>query len=61
MARLRDQVIFFNEPRRYSQLSGENVRSGQVVERERQVHERASVAGELDLANGQGTPGLEIP
>ena len=59
--RLRDQVIFFDEPRRRGQLSGENVRSGQVIERERQVHERAGVTGELDLASGQGAPGLEIP
>jgi hypothetical protein len=54
-------MIFFNEPRRHAQLTGENVRSGQVVERERQVHKRAGVAGELDLASGQGPPRLEIP
>ena len=52
--RLRDQVIFFDQPRRRGQLAGENVGSGQVVERERQVHERAGVAGELDLAERPG-------
>ena len=59
--RLRYQVIFFDQPRCRGQLAGQNVGSGQVVERERQVHEGPVFAGELDLASGQAMPGLEVP
>jgi hypothetical protein len=54
-------MIFFNQPRCRGQLAGENVGPGQVVERNRQVHERTCVARELDLAGRQGIPGLEVP
>jgi hypothetical protein len=59
--RLGDQAIFFDHQRRRRQLAGDKVGRGEEVERELQVHERARVASELNLANGQGVPGLEVP
>ena len=59
--RLRDQAILFDQLRRRGQLAGEKVGPGEEVERELQVHERARVAGELNLASGQGMPGLGVP
>jgi len=32
-----------------------------MLRRELQVHQRAGVAGELDLASGHGMPGVEVP
>ena len=59
--RLRYQMIFFDQPRCRGQLAGENMGPGQVVERKRQVRERTPFARELDLADRQGMPGLEVP
>ena len=59
--RLRDQAIFFDQPLPLWQLAGEKVDSGELAERELQVYEGAGVAGELNLAGGQGMPGLEVP
>lgn len=59
--RIRDQAIFFGQPRCCGQLAGDDVGSRQVVERELQVYERARVASELNLGRGNGTPGFGVP
>jgi hypothetical protein len=58
---LRDQVIFFDQPLRHAQLAGEQVEQAEEVERDLQVDEGARLAGDLNLAGGQGIPGLEVP
>ena len=59
--RLGDQAIFLDQPCRDHQLAGEKVGSGEEVERGLQVHERARVPGDLNLASGQGMPGCVVP
>ena len=53
---LGDQMIFFDHQRRRGQLASEEVGSGQVVQRELQVHQGARFAGEPGLPGGQGMP-----
>ena len=47
--------------RRRGQVPGEQVTPGEELERELELHERAHVAGHLDLAGGERMPGLGIP
>ena len=59
--RLGDKAVFFDHQRRRGQVASNQVGSGQVVERELQVHQGACAAGELGLASGQGMPGFGVP
>ena len=58
---LRDRAVFFDERGRGAQLTPEDVHFGEEVDREPQLHERSGVTGDLNLADGQGLPGLEVP
>ncbi len=59
--RLCDQLIFVDQCGRRCQLASGKVGSGEEVDGELQLNERARIAGELNLASGQGVPGLGVP
>ena len=59
--RLRDQAILLDRQRRRGELARDEMGSGDEVQREAQLHERARVAGDLCLASGQDMPGLGVP
>ena len=59
--RLRDQAIFVDQPLRRAQLAREHVDQAEEAERELQLDEGAHLTGDLNLAGGQGMPGLEVP
>jgi hypothetical protein len=58
-AHLRNQAVFLDEPGRGVQLTPENVDQDEEVDGEPQLQERAGVAGDLNLTDGQGRPGPE--
>ena len=58
---LGDQPVFLDQPCSRGQVAGQDVDSGQVAERELEVHERACVPRDLYLAGVKGMPGFEVP
>jgi len=59
--RLCDRTLLLEEDRYIGQLPGGQLASGQEVERELKLPQRAGIAGDLHLARGQLVPGVRIP
>ena len=56
-----DRLRLFDLRHGRGEVAGEEARPGERVERDWKLRERAGIAGELDLADGQLVPDLVVP